>query len=34
LMGNASKSKIAHFNHYTFFEALNKVAFNSLNPKP
>ena len=34
LMGNASKSKISHFNHHTFFEALNKVAFNSLNPKP
>ena len=34
LMGNASKSKIDHFNYHTFFEALNKVAFNSLNPKP
>jgi glycosyltransferase involved in cell wall biosynthesis len=28
LMGNASKSKISHFNHHTFFDALNKVAFN------
>ena len=28
LMGNASNSKIDHFNHHTFFDALNEVAFN------